>query len=558
MAKNKTPKTQVITLRSAERITDIFDFLDTQSDTHLYFVIPRDFEPIVEINFLKTVGVKTVKNNIKLTWVTQKEYFQRLLRTQGFPLSDEAPSDIKAQVLLDFSEKVLASKNPTQAKKDTTTSLEFKPKITKSTPQFSTRKIENLKDEKSVRGFYFFSFLGVIGLLLLVFFWISPESTITLKPKISIVPMTQNVIVSVPEAKEDSSNKTLPHIGAIFVETEVSGEETFPATDKTYDLTNARGKVTLFNETDKAKFFVPSRLESDEGVIVRTQSEVTIPPKTEGVPGKIIVDVVADEYDGKERPIGNRGNLEAGTRLFFPGLRKESRELYYAKANQGPLVGGSTLTHYFVGENDFELTQPILHETFRVRGIENLQQELERRSDREGRKYVLLDHPNLLISELTDVVTPDELIGNEQQTFNIAGKVRVYGIVFDEDSVIQELREKIEASQDHRKKILEVDRNSIEYRILEDEDFKENGWVKLSVSLKGIETLNLEADNEFALKWRQNLKKEIAGREERDAKGILLNHPEIEAVLDIDMSPFWNKNIPQILEQIELRIKEDL
>ena len=42
------------------------------------------------------------------------------------------------------------------------------------------------------------------------------------------------------------------------------------------------------------------------------------------------------------------------TELIFPALRSESRELYYARANKGPLVGGSTLIHYFIDINSIK------------------------------------------------------------------------------------------------------------------------------------------------------------------------------------------------------------
>lgn len=539
-------------LKNGDLSKDILEVLEKESKT-AYLLVSRDFPLITESAFLKKIKSVIKKRSMDVFFVTEKKYFTQTLKALKFEVLEKVPEEVEAldlKLVKDFSGNIVAEKNVFISKK-----IEFKPKITGSAPSFSTHKIQNLKDEKSIRSFFFFLFLAVIFLLVALFFWISPRATITIKPLISVIPITQNVLVSLSGADISAENEHLPQIPGIFVETEVVGTETFPSTQKEYDLTNARGKVTIFNETNEPKFFIPSRLSTLSGIIFRTQKDITVPPKKDGKAGRLIVEIVADAYTKEGNPIGGRGNIEAGMELFFPGLRKESRELYYAKTNQGPLVGGSTLTHYFIGENDFELAKPLLHQGFRVRGIENLQKELVNRGNREGKKYILLDRPGLLKAELIEYVVDESLIGKEQQTFEIAGKAKISGIVFDQDVVLEVLIQKIQTMQDHRKKLIKVDESSVKYRLLESDKFEEDKWLKLSVSLLGMETLNFEAKNELAQRWYRDLKKEIAGKDLSQVRNILVNHPEIEQVLGIKVSPFWAKSLPVIFEQIDLKIK---
>jgi len=284
------------------------------------------------------------------------------------------------------------------------------------------------------------------------------------------------------------------------------------------------------------------------------QNEVTIPPKADGVAGKISVGVVADEYDENEKPIGQRGNLEAGTDLFLPGLRQESRELYYAKANQGPLVGGSTLTTYFVTEEDGELAKPLLTGSLRIQAVDALKTELARRSDREAKDYVLIEQASVLESELLNFEYDVAQTGQELQAFEVKGLLTLRGLVFDQDQVIQVMAEKLKASQDDRKKMVNIDEGSVEYRILETENYLEDGWIKLSVTLTGVETLDFDADNQFAREWQQGIKKEIIGRSVESTRGLLLNHPEIEEIVKLEISPFWLQQLPSLLDQIDLDI----
>ena len=221
-------------------------------------------------------------------------------------------------------------------------------------------------------------------------------------------------------------------------------------------------------------------------LIFRTQESVTIPGRRDDELGTLIVEVVADPFDGQERPIGDRGNIENGTDLLFPALREELQALYYAKADQGPLVGGSTLTHYFIAEEDEETGRKILEDSFRVRGIDRLKAEMTERSDREEKKYVLLDRENLVRAEMLEFDFPKNLIGAERSTFEITASYKIGGIVFDQSEVLSHLEKKLRLNQDQRKKIVEIDENAIDYRLLNTEQLAEQSWAKISVSIVGV------------------------------------------------------------------------
>jgi hypothetical protein len=284
------------------------------------------------------------------------------------------------------------------------------------------------------------------------------------------------------------------------------------------------------------------------------QNEVTIPPKVGEEPGQIAVRVVADEFDASETPIGQRGNLPAGTDLFFPGLRAETREFYYAKANLGPLVGGSTLINYFVQEEDSTLAEPLLASSLRIQAVDSLKTELESRSARENKDYVLIEQASVLRGAMTDFTYDPLQTGQPQQTFEVGGSLVLSGLVFDQDDIIEIMSDKLKKSQDDRKKIVNIDTSSVEYRILDTEMYEEDNWVKLSVTITGVETLDFEADNEFARDWQQSIKREIIGLSVDSARGILLNHPEIEEIVKFEIRPFWLQQLPVIVDQIDLDI----
>lgn len=549
-SKNKLIK---IRLKAGDKPGEVLDWLKETKAKEVCLLLERDFVVVTESSFIARLQGVLKKLRTEVWFVTQKAYFQDVLsqhklRVQGY--EPEQFADTPVQTLGELRGMVAAQKN-VFAKK----SIEFKPKLQTATkPQFSMRKIENLKHEKSLRGIYFFVFLLLILGLGWLYFWVSPQAEIIIKPRINTTEVTQNIVVGLPGASWDETDENLPKIKGIKVQTEKIETQTFASTGRKYELTNASGQVTLFNETSEPKYLLPSRLKTEDGVIFRMQSEATIPARKEGKSGRVAVRVVADEYDESEKPVGQRGNIDAGTELFFPGLRQESRELYHAKANLGPLVGGSTLTRYFVTPEDNELAKPLLTESLRIQAVDSLKTELERRSNREAKDYVLIEQASVLQSELTNFEYDPLQTGQELQAFAVEGALKIEGLVFDQDQVITVMAKKLKQSQDDRKKMVNIDAGSVEYRILETEGYEERGWVKLSVTLTGVETLDFEADNEFAVTWQQGIKKEIIGLSLDSARGLLLNHPEIEEIVKLEIRPFWLHQLPVIVDQIKLDI----
>lgn len=546
-----------VLLHSGDSVGDIITCIEKIQTQKIVFLCPRNLSLLTDMSFLKRIKTIASEQKKKIVFVSPQKFIRDILKSQKFRVHSQVTKEFEEgeeKTLRDIFPHTEAKKNPSpEEKKEKTSAVAAIPEK----PQFQTHKIENIGSEKSVRGKIFFGFLAVILILAGLWAWVSPKAQIVIKPTISVVPVNQNILVTLPDSTVPDENKNLPQVKGIFVQTEVAGTEVFPASGRRYDLTNARGKVTLFNETSRPKFFIPSRLSTKDGIIFRFEEDVTVPARTEEGPGRMVVDVVADEYDENGDPIGERGNIDAGTDLFFPALSSVSQELYYARANKGPLVGGSTLTHYFVQEEDFERIQDVLIETFRVRGTEYLRNEIISRSEREGKQYILMDDPRMLQHEILEIQFPEDLVGEEVQTFEVSGKLKLSGIVFDQSEVADFLAEKLRQTQDHRKILVTIDDKSASYRVLEAEELPEQRWVKLSVEMQGVEMLDIDSDTQEAQAWRESIKKEIAGKSLQQARSILTNYPEIEHILDIRISPFWVEDLPDIFNQIDFRIQTE-
>lgn len=554
-------KLQRIRLREGDTIGDVLKVFKDCDAQKIIFECPRGLSFITDSSFLKRLKKTAIENEKKLELIVSQKFIRQIIQAQKievFSKWEDTEIDIESENIITLSKfkgQVDATPNKTKAEKVKEAEKEA-PKVLStetSEPLFSKHRIENTAFDQSLRSHIFFGFLLVLLLLGGLFWWISPSVTIIVKPKISIIPFTQNIIVQVAGGEVPSGEKQLPIIKAIFVETEQEGEQTFPSGDLRYDVTNAKGKVTLFNKTAAPKYLVPSRLQSPDGSIFRFKEPIEIPPQDGSIPGQLVVEIEADGFIDEDlaKPIGSKGNIEAGTLLTFPALSESLQDLYYAKANKGPLVGGSTLTRYFVQQEDFERAQELFLNIMRTQGVDQLTEEIETRSKREGRDYVFVDDRRVLTAEITEMNIPESLIGKESQTFSVKGKVRIFGVVFDQAEVLKSLEKRIKETQDQRKKLMRLDSTSIDYQILEAENLEKEGWVKLSVSVAGIESLDIEDDNAEALNWRKNLISQMKQKSIREARAILLNDSEIENVQDIKITPFWIKTLPALEDQIK-------
>ena len=404
------------------------------------------------------------------------------------------------------------------------------------------------------RGWYFlgglFSLFATGG----AYFFLSHQATIFIRPEVTALPVWQNFILTLPDYDIPASEEFLPQLEAIWLETSLTDSQVFPTSGERYQVTNASGKLVLFNETTEPKFLLPSRLKSSDGVVVRTLEEVIIPPKQGATPGQLEVVVQADEFDEEGDPIGKRGNILAGTRLDFPALTPASQQKYYARTIRGPLVGGSTLVEYFFSEEDVEGIPQQFVDILTLRGNEKLRTEVLQRNERDpNEKYFLVDHPQLLLRTVDSAIIQDPpAVGTLTDTVTVQAEVTVRGLLFRLSDLEEFLVQKVKTAQDHRHELVTLDSNSFQFEVLEYEPFFEEKWLKIFVSMEGVEVVSFESDHPASQQWIDHLLNQIKAQEADKVRAILTNQEGIAEVVNIQISPFWRSKLPNKLSAIQL------
>ncbi|NJP03901.1 hypothetical protein HC823_01360 [Candidatus Gracilibacteria bacterium] len=175
-------------------------------------------------------------------------------------------------------------------------------------------------------------------------------------------------------------------------------------------------------------------------------------------------------------------------------------------------MGGSTLTHYFVAPEDPKTAAAFLEKAFREKAVENLHTEIEKQSHREGKKYIFLDDEDLLIAVFSDFVFPENMIGKETATVDVSGKLELSGLVFDQSEVEKILLSQLKSSLDERQKVIDLDPDSAEYRVLKSDSFAQKKWVKLSAKMVGVKSLDVNSTSPKVWAWREKMKTVYLGR----------------------------------------------
>lgn len=142
-------------------------------------------------------------------------------------------------------------------------------------------------------------------LLLFIFNFAISKTVITIKPQITVQPVSANLTFRTPDAGTGSviDTKTPLNMKRIAIPLETTQKFSVTAIDPTSSA-NARGTITVYNELSASQELRPAtRFVTDDGLVFRTEDWINIPGtrSLNGISeiGSIEIEVVADMNDEK-------------------------------------------------------------------------------------------------------------------------------------------------------------------------------------------------------------------------------------------------------------------
>lgn len=392
------------------------------------------------------------------------------------------------------------------------------------------------------------AFVSILSLSLILLVGISifalPHATLELTPKLANVPVFSNI--SMTEAPTDIPSRQI-QFRELVVEYEKEFE--YAATGKKFEGTNAKGRVRIFNREGKARSIVGnSRLQTEDGLVFLTTGFVTVPPARGQSPGVIDVAVEARDMDISGNFIGDRGNI-GPTKFSFPALTSSSQQLLYAESF-APMEGGTTKVDQRITVADMETANKNIVTDLELLAEEQLRAELVRQNLPGNVDLFQPGDPRFVSKELLGVQIPRDLVGSAQPSFKARGKMRVRAYYYSKDDVVAILESHFKDHQlTYNQQLVTMDRTTLSFANIFPPRDKQ---IKVTAKMNGVVSYSFASDSDALV---QRIKDNIVGADRARAMAYLQNLPEVDSV-DIQLSPWWQKTLPTLKENISVRIKD--
>lgn len=357
-------------------------------------------------------------------------------------------------------------------------------------------------------------FLGLTLVLLGLMIYLSFSKAV-----ITIVPakVKSSLDFSLNVEKEPSSREA---IAGTLVSVKVQGEieETatgvYVAEDKP-----ATGEVTIINTTSSGQTLIKTtRLLTSSGVLFRLNSTVSVPAK-----GNVKTQIYAD----KAGPGGEIGP----SKMTFPGLPLNLQDKIYAELSEATKIQSETATS--VSKEDVD------------RAREKLAVELLEK----GKTELGLIAPENFLGKVfgSEEISAEysKKQGEKAESFKLEMELRVIGIFYDLDAMRQVAKTKLEESMTSESELLNVDYDNAKVDVGRIDTASENANLKIYI------------DGETILKSTSQIfdKNKLAGMEKEAAINYFKTFSAIQSA-QIELSPFWLQQIPEVKENIEIIIQK--
>lgn len=356
------------------------------------------------------------------------------------------------------------------------------------------------------------------ALLAGVVLFILPRSRVTLATITE--PLSADLTVELAVYGDATDEVNLAHPGRhVAVEETVQGE--FPAETVVERGERAQGTVVLVNRTSAPQGIkTGTRLQDQNGVVVRTQKDAIIPPQ-----GRAPVAVRAEAG-------GTAGNLSP-QHLSMPALPKESRQLLFADVVES-LRGGTDRPVRVVSSEDIRRASESLKALVEGRLKEKLRTEF-------GAESAWFERSELLRTVVTDE-SPSVPLKTETDKFQLRVTVRAEALTASGEALRSALDSLLRSRAGEGKDIVRG-ANLDDLRVL---DVR---WDDLRATL----SLHAETTVVPALKVEE-LKEQLSGRSVADAEAFLQALPGVRRA-SVSLSPVWVKHVPENNRNVHVTVE---
>jgi hypothetical protein len=574
-------KRKVLTIDLEEEITSIFERIQQLNTTDVFLLVPERASLLQSVVNLTILKRKVSELNKTLALITSDPVGIKLALKAGIPVFDQmSPPHVtspekRGLISEEVMEPIQALGNeveedqPERLNERKLSIFDIVQKAKKER-NFSFHSIRNFlassrrdnalfkEPSRFALGAPSRKTLGTLvvaslSILFVISYIALPGATVVITPQSDVIEQGINITLANVNRYGTAPNLDSEHTVAYYpINITIQKSLDYTATGEIFNGTNATGTVTFVNERSTPWTLVAlTRIQTEEGLIFRTQSPINVPGATSAGFGSAQATVIADDVDAYGRVIGEKGNIEAST-FFLPGLREESRELLYARSN-APMSGGSTVVTLKITQEDLDASAELMKNTLKDAVMEELETFVAQQNQLNGTSLQLLGLSDAIEMQDPAINVPLNLVEAIQDKFQVSGTLKVSGVAYDQKEMFALLKEELEHRKSPEKLLIKVDEKSISHEIFSFNEIP--GQIKMTSKIKGIEAYAIDPTDEHGAQLIKKIKEHIAGKTVKEAEDYVQNLEEVNKV-EISSWPVWAPTIPTVFENIEVEVDE--
>jgi len=362
--------------------------------------------------------------------------------------------------------------------------------------------------KKLVLGFVIIAVV-LVGIIL---YFSASKAVIKITPKVTSIQTD-----FVADVVTDGGNIDKALQGVLF-EKEVEGALEGEGTGTKVLSGGTIGTVTLINKRTEPQTLVKTtRLLSPDGILLRLSDKVVIPAN-----GQIEANIYADDPNAFQEL--------APTKFTIPGLWEGLQSSIYGESKAAIKSSGESVK--VVKVVDIARTKDKLTEELYNKAIQDFNGQLP------GKNYTTIVVAKKVLDEKVSVEA--ETVTDK---FVVNLKLDVVLVALNQDEIIKMAGERLKSVVPQNQELLNLNVNNFSYKVQNFDETKKTVNVKVHVEGDSVIASNHEIFN----------KEKLSGLSPKGLELYLSNFDEIEKV-EVELSPFWVKNIPKLQDHIIITI----
>jgi hypothetical protein len=551
-------KPRIILVEPQDDLDEICRKLDELQTDSVALVIPIGaviLQSVISIKILRSNAEKRGKN---ITLVTRDRQGKAFAARLGIPCVNNLENLEESPIQQNLrkrpepeEQRQVTKKVPLEPPRNDPREIEEIDEVEKAKKALSLeqKKREILEMLSRPNKVLLFSIAIISILLLLVVTTLAvPGATIYINPHKKVVESTMNVTLTTGPLENATDSWRQYVIRAIPIESVFERAIDFQTASSVFTGQVASGEVVVINRLAEEVSLRPdTRFQNDDGIIFRTNEWVTVQPGAEQT-----VPVTADERDIYGEYGGARGNISEPQKLFLPGLSEPSRQYVWGEIRT-PTSGGLSGYIPLVQEVDLELAEKQITEMIVNDAKNDSEIFVERKNRLEDNDLVLLPGNEFLDLEILEIELPEELIGQNIDSFTVRSRMRVKMIAYSNKEMESILTGALEKAIDPGMELVSVENKGFSPEVLNISDDKSR--VKITISARGVEAYVIESKSENGVRFVNEVKEETIGQSVREARQLIENMEEVDTV-EIKLWPPFPSRLPRLPENISVRLME--